>query len=112
MSRYGQITDSKQTPQEFRVEYFLQAMRNLNFGNCGVPTQLQDFLLRDKKGIEDVFIGDDSLYILPRSKQSAKYLFDTCVGNEDEWNDYPNSLADEISWVKMGDRYWLSLWWD
>lgn len=113
MSRYGQIRDSKKTAQEFRVDYFLQTMRGIYFGNGGVPTQLQDFLLRDKKGIEDVFIGDDSLYILPKSQQSAKYLFDTVINGYDEV--YQNEgcpLADDISWVKMGDRYWLNLWWD
>lgn len=112
MSRYGAITDSHQTPEEFRVESFLQDMLSINFGNCGVPEKLQDFLIRDKKGIEDIFLGQDCLYILPKSQQSAKYLFDLCVGDKDEYDSYPNSLADEISWVKLGNRYYLSLWWD
>lgn len=87
-------------------------MRDINFGNCGVPTELQDFLLRDKKGIEDIFLGRDNLYILPRSRETAKHLVATCIGEKDEYDEYPDTLADEIEWVKLGDRYWLMLWWD
>ena len=116
MSQYGQIIDSKQSVQEFRVDLFFGSMRSINFGNSGVPTKLQDHLLRDRKGIEDIFMVDDSLYILPKSKQSAKYLFDVvmdgCSTEDDGEDDDGMPLADDISWVKMGDRYWLSLWWD
>lgn len=99
--------------QDYRVNQFICSMRDIHFGNCDVPNKLQDFLIRDKKAIEDVFVIGDSLYILPRSRQTAKYLFDIVMNGYDEV--YQNEgcpLADEIEWVKMGDRYWLSLWWD
>lgn len=114
MSKYGNIHDSKfKTPQEFRVDNFISIMRDIHFGNCDIPTELQDYIIRDKKGIEDIFLTDNGLYILPKSIQSAKYLFDVCTGEKNiEYNEYENSLADEIDWMKIGDRYWLSLWWD
>lgn len=113
MSRYGSITDYGCSAQEFRVKSFLQEMNSIDFGNCGVPTKLQDHLIRDKKGIEDIFVLDDSLYILPRSKQSAKYLFDVVMNDYNaELNDSEFPLADEIDWCKLGDRYYLRLWWD
>ena len=113
MSRYGQITDYKMPVGDFRVESFLQCMRHIDFGNCGVPTKLQDHLLRDKKAIEDIFVVDASLYILPKSKQSAKYLIDVVMngfvkGDEE----YAFPLADEVGWCKFEDRYYLQLWWD
>lgn len=105
-------TDSGQTPEEFRVKSFLSDMRSINFGNCGVPTKLQEYLIRDKRGIEDIFLGEDCVYILPRSRDTAKFLLDVCLGEKDHYDNHPDALADEIGWVKMGDRYWLNLWWD
>lgn len=112
MSRFGSITDYKSSVQEFRVKSFLQNMKSIDFGNCGVPSQLQDYLLRDKKAIEDIFVDGSCLYILPRSRQTAKYLFDVCVGKEDEYGDHSKALADEVDWCKFDDRYYLRLWWD
>ena len=112
MSQYGQITDYKMPIKNFRVESFLQCMRHIDFGNCGVPTKLQDHLLRDKKAIEDIFVIDASLYILPKSKQSAKYLFDVVMNSFVEGADSEFPLADEVRWCKFEDRYYLQLWWD
>ena len=113
MSRYGDVTDYKMTAQEYRVNSFLQSMRSIDFGNCGVPTKLQDHLLRDKKAIEDIFRGEDCLFILPKSQQAAKYLFDVVMnGYSENIPDCEFPLADDISWCKFGDRYYLHLWWD
>jgi len=107
------VNIGNQAPEEFRIDLFMSSMKHIDFGNCGVPTELQDFLLRNKKSIEDIFLGDDSLYILPKTRDIAKELLSVCMG-EEEYNDpgYYRALADDISWIKLGDRYYLSLWWD
>lgn len=113
MSRYGQVVDYKMDSAEFRVKSFIQEMRSIDFGNCGVPTKLQDYLIRDQKAIEDIFTVGASLYILPRSRETAKFLFDVVMDEYDESRDdcgFP--LADDVTWAKLGDRYWLHLWWD
>lgn len=113
MSRYGQIHDFDQTASEFRVQLFIGDMDRIDFGNCGVPTALQEYFKNNREKIEDVFVVDASMYVLPATHESAKELFDICRGKRDEDEDDGwYTLADEISWVKLGDRYWLSLWWD
>lgn len=107
------ISESKySTPQELRIETFISSMRYIDFGNGGVPSKLQDYILRDKKAIEDIHYDNATVYILPKSQQTAKYLLDVCLGDKDLSDEYPNALADEIGWLKVGDRYWLRLWFD
>lgn len=112
MGRYNNICDMNCTPNEFRVDQFIGTMDRINFGNCGVPKQLQEYIRNDRKAIEDIFVCGDSLYVLPRTRETAKYLFDVVMDGytEDNYDEQP--LADEVEWVKLGDRYWLSLWWD
>lgn len=112
MSRYGHIRESNETPEQFRVASFIQSMGRIDFGNCGVPTVLQEYVKNNRGSIEDIFIDNDSVYILPRTRESASELFNLCRGEkEDDEEDYWG-IADEINWLKLGDRYWLSLWWD
>lgn len=109
--RYGQVDDFKQKPEELRVNILMQDMGRIDFGNSGVPNVLQELLKEKRELVEDAFFGSDSLYILPATREFAKELFYTMVGEKDGEYDY-FSFADDIRWVKLGDRYWLSLWWD
>lgn len=109
---YGKIMESDLTAGQFRVQAFIQNADRIDFGNCGVPTQLKDFISNNKSLIEDIFVDNDGLYILPATAASAGKLFNLCTGKKNEWNDYDETLADEINWTKIENRYWLSLWWD
>lgn len=109
--RYGQIRETGQTAEEFRVQNFLYESDN-QLGNGGMPKRLQEFLKEHKDDIQDAFTDSDTAYILPATKQFAAALFAECVGKKDEWGDYPDCIADEIDWIKLGNRYWLQLWWD
>lgn len=113
MGRYNNINDMECTAGDFRVSRFIQSMDGIDFGNCGVPKQLQEYIKNDRKAIEDIFVCGDSMYILPKTRETAKYLFDVVMDGYTE-DDYCDKipLADEVKWVKLGDRYWLSLWWD
>lgn len=108
----NRVTDYGRTAPEFRVKLFLEEMKSIDFGNGGVPTKLQDYFIRDHKAIEDIFMMDASLYILPKSRESAKFLLDVVNNGYDQNSDGEFPLADDISWCKLGDRYWLHLWWD
>ena len=111
MSRYGQIRESGETAEHYRVSSFIAAADRIDFGNCGVPTVLQEHIKTNRDSIEDIFIDNDSVYILPRTREAARELFDLCRGEKEDEEDYWG-IADEINWLKLGDRYWLSLWWD
>lgn len=109
MKRYGRIEDSKCTAQELRIQSFKSGMRGIDFGNCGVPQDIQYVFNSHVDWVEDVFIGIDSIYILPSSREAAENLYDVVVRIEDG-EEY--ALADDVSWYKLGDRYWLGLWFD
>lgn len=83
------------------------------FTNGGYPKDLFKLIKEDHSLVEDIFASDDSLIILPSSREAAKNIYDACVYFDDEWNDGElRGVADDVSWIKMDGRYWLSLWWD
>lgn len=116
MSRYGNIQDPKCSAQDFKIDRFINDMGRISFGNSGVPKELQEYIKADRKAIEDIFACGDCLYILPKTRETAQYLFKVAmngyVENSIDDNDTSYPLADEIEWIKLGDRYYLSLWWD
>jgi hypothetical protein len=113
MARYGQIREHEGTAQEFRVNLFFQSTIEQQLGNGGIPKTLQDFLKANRELVEDVFSDDDSVYILPKTKEFAGELFNVCTGPYGkEFEEYAENCADEIDWNKIEGRYWLGLWWD
>lgn len=112
MSRYGQIRECNSTAADFRVSLFFQSTISQQLGNGGIPTNLQEFLTKNRDKVEDVFSGNDSVYILPKDKDFARALYKECVGPLDKHGEYIEPVADEIDWNKIENRYWLGLWWD
>lgn len=109
--RYGQLHEMQETPEQYRIQVFMWGMDRIDFGNCGVPTAIQEYFRDKKENIQDVFIGEDSMYILPATEEVAEELYDLIVPTEAEDGE-ATALADEVSWLKLEDRYWLHLWWD
>lgn len=111
--RYGRINETNQTANEYRVGLILNSVSAIQLGNGGLNKPMIHFLNRNKADIEDIFLDNDSLYILPKTKEFATLLFNTCVGEKVQGEDeYLSPIADEIDWLKLGDRYYLRLWWD
>lgn len=110
--RYGKIYEEKQSAPDFRVDSTLRSLDRLQLGNGGVNKETLLFMTQYRSELQDMFIDDDSLYVLPASKQFAAMLFSHCIGKRDEYGEHSNAIADEIDWIKIGSRYWLRLWWD
>ena len=110
--RYGKVIESGQTAEEFRIDTFLRNIAYNDFGNGGFSKGAIKFLNDNRQEIQDAFVDYDSAYILPASKQFAAELYRVCLG--EAFSDPDNSFAeaDEVDWIKLGQRYWLCLWWD
>lgn len=109
--RYGKVSESGQTSEEFRKDVVLYSIGYGQFGNGGFSKEMVEFLKSNREEIQDIFCDSDTVYILPSSKQFAAMLFNKCIGEKDSYGDY-SGIADEIDWIKLGQRYWLRLWWD
>lgn len=81
------------------------------FTNGGYPKELFGVISADHSLVEDIFASDDSLLILPSSKEAAKKIYASCVYFDDDCGEL-RGVADDVCWLKMDGRYWLSLWWD
>ena len=111
MSRYGQIRETGESTQEFKVREFLNSM-DMQLGNGGLSRDTQAFLRENSDQIEDAFIGEDGMYLLPATREFATLLYNQILGKHyDPEEDY-GAEADEVEWYKVDNRYWLSLWWD
>lgn len=105
------VRENTDTIGEFRLGLFLSS-RYCQLGNGGPSSDLIKLLESNRRQVEDIFFTTDSLYILPKTREFAATLLMLCKGDKDEYGDYINREADEISWEKIDGRYWLSLWWD
>lgn len=112
MGKYGDIRESEKSAEEYRVDTFLYHIYKNDFGNGGFSREVVEFLEQNREEIQDAFVDYDSAYILPATKKFAKELYEACLG--DALTDSENSfaIADEVDWLKLGNRYWLRLWWD
>lgn len=70
---------------------------------------LIDFLKENKDSIEDVFVGYDEIFILPKTIKFANKLQHFVYDDVDE----SFTVSDDCGWEIDDDgRYWLWLWWD
>ena len=79
-----------------------------NGGGAGV---LHEYIKDNHSAVEDIVLDSDSLMILPSSKEEAGKLYNLAVGEADK-DEETFAIADEVDWVKIEGRWWLSLWWD
>lgn len=105
------VRDVGRTALDIRLDGILlwQGSREY-YGNGGPGVELLDFLTKYRSEIQDAFRTGDELYILPSSKRFAAML--ASLLSKDGHDKRGERFADEIDWVKLGDRYWLRLWWD
>src|SRR5690606_6938357 len=87
MSRYGKITETNQSAEEFRKDTFLYDVGRMQFGNGGFSKEMIEFLKTNIEEIQDVFCDSDTVYILPGTKQFAAMLYKECVGEKDSYGD-------------------------
>ena len=88
-----------------RTSGLVQTLRMMDLGN----ESLLEFLSNNLDNSEDCFTGYDECYILPRTKEFAKTLAETCW----DYGDDSCRVADECCWMQADNgRYWLYLWWD
>lgn len=110
MSRVGEVRDYGDSAIDQKINLTVSITE---FTNGGYPKELFDLISADHSLVEDIFASDDSLLVLPRSKEAAKKIYASCVYYDEDWDDGElRGVADDVSWLKMDDRYWLSLWWD
>lgn len=64
---------------------------------------LYDFLANNYECVEDIFQGTNSVYILYPNKESALKLQNFVEGGEID------GYLSDARWVKIEERYWLSL---
>ena len=108
--RYGRIREDSGTVAQFRTMLFINDLGEQR-GNGGFSPETATFLRNNRSLIADAFTDNDSVYILPKTREFAKELFKQILHNYDPEKDY-GAEADEVEWVKIEGRYWLSLWWD
>lgn len=102
--KFGNIYDSDLSPEEYRVKGVLDHIKNRDVGSFSISRNFINFLESNKDEIQDMFLGLNTLYILPATKKFASTLF--MVSTKD------GGVANEIDWQKIGRRYYLKLWWD
>lgn len=93
------------------IEYKISMLLNINeFTNGGYPSELFELIRNNPDTIIDLMCSNDSLILLPSSKENAEKLYLSCVF-KDEFGEI-SECADEVCWEKIENRWWLSLWWD
>ena len=111
MARYGNRRETDKPLSEIRFEDACSLLEREDWN--GAPTKLiADYVRNKVNGIEDIFLGDCSCTILPKDKESAQKLWELIMDDVIKNPEDSTALADEVDWLKIGDRWWLNLWWD
>ena len=111
MARYGNRRETDEPLESIRLRELCNLLEREDWN--GAPTSTIANYIRNKdSGIEDAFLGDCSCTILPKDKESAQKLWELVMGDVLKAPEDNLALADEVDWLKIGDRWWLNLWWD
>ena len=95
----GKLTESE-LQTVVACEWLKQGILSLVGGE-----KISNWLLKHIKGIENIFAGDDRVYIKCKDPEINKELAEFVVKEQ---------IGDEVQWKKCkgSDRWWLLIWWD
>lgn len=91
------IQESAMSAEEFRIDSALCSAQSRPLKN-----EFAEFLRENLSELQDAIYEPDCLLLLPSTKQFAIRLL----------KEASKEVADELSWVKIGSRYWLRLYWN
>lgn len=112
--RYGNIRENKgTTTHQYRLDQSCFAMDDMTINGAATPN-VAKYVRANPDDIEDIIVGSCQVLVLPSSKDAAGRLAQFALGDKNEEGDYDyeNTIADEVDWEKIEDRYWLRMWWD
>lgn len=107
MARYGNRRETATTLAKLRIQENVMNFRDQDW-NGARTNEVADYVMDEKNGIEDFIVGDSACMILAKDRDSAKKLWTFAAPQDDE----SFGIADEVDWLKVEDRWWLTLWWD